>query len=239
MKRILSEKNTLFDSLMTRVYDNEPLRDILQRILFGGERILYNQYSLPAMDGEMYGFITNQNGVLVVANRIFEVLLYNYFLNLNEVKDSPISRSGSNNREQFIENGHLNMKKLLEYYIAVFDDIYESKAEAFTEDEGRRRFLLFIRPVINGTGNYYIEAETRNNERMDLVIDYLGERFVIELKIWHGRAYHEKGERQLSDYLDHYHLDKGYLLTYSFIQKKQTRLVSKVINGKTLVEAFV
>lgn len=224
---------------MTRVYDNEPLRDILQRILFGGERILYNQYSLPAMDGEMYGFITNQNGVLVVANRIFEVLLYNYFLNLNEVKDSPISRSGSNNREQFIENGHLNMKKLLEYYIAVFDDIYESKAEAFTEDEGRRRFLLFIRPVINGTGNYYIEAETRNNERMDLVIDYLGERFVIELKIWHDRAYHEKGERQLSDYLDHYHLDKGYLLTYSFIQKKQTGLVSKVINGKTLVEAFV
>ena len=45
VKRILLEKNTLFDSLMGKVYDNVPLRDILQRILFGGERISYNQYN--------------------------------------------------------------------------------------------------------------------------------------------------------------------------------------------------
>ena len=75
---------------------------------------------------------------------------------------------------------------------------------------------MYLRPIINGTGNYYIEPQTRNNERMDLVIDYLGERFVIELKIWYGKSYHEKGERQLANYLEHYHLNKGYLLTYSF-----------------------
>ena len=40
-------------------------------------------------------------------------MLYNYFLNLKEVKDSPISRFGSNSKELIIENGHLNMEKLL------------------------------------------------------------------------------------------------------------------------------
>ena len=94
MKRILLEKNTLFDSLMGKVYDNAPLREVLQRILFGGERISYNQYNIPAMDGEMYGFVRNDCGALAIANRIFEVLLYNYFLSLSEMKDIPISRYG-------------------------------------------------------------------------------------------------------------------------------------------------
>ena len=239
VKRILLETNTLFDSLMGKIYDNEPLCELLQRILFGGERVPYNPDNVPSMDGEMYGFVKRESGALVISNRIFETRIYNYFLNLTEVKDSPISRSGSNSKEQIIENGRLNMEKLLERYITVFDDIYEGKADAFDEEEGRRRFLLFIRPIINGTGNYYVESRTRNNERMDIVIDYLGERFVVELKIWRGQAYHEKGELQLADYLDYYHLDTGYMLTYSFNKKKNSVFTTKEVNGKTLIEAFV
>lgn len=64
--------------------------------------------------------------------------------------------------------------------------------------------------------NYHIEEQTRNAKRMDVVIDYLDEGFIIELKIWHGNAYHIHGEQQLADYLDCLHLKKGYMLTYSF-----------------------
>ena len=239
VKRILQEKNTLFDSLMGKVYDNKPLSDILQTILFSGERVAYSLYNVPMMDGEMYGFLTNKDGAAVISNRVFEVMLYNYYLSLNELKNSPISISGSESKEMLIENGRLNMDKLLERYVTVFDDIYEGKADTFSEEEGRRRFLLFIRPIINGTGNYYVESRTRNNERMDIVIDYLGERFVVELKIWRGEAYHEKGEQQLANYLDYYHLDKGYMLTYSFNKNKSTTLTTKTVQDKTLIEAFV
>ena len=74
---------------------------------------------------------------------------------------------------------------------------------------------------------------------MDVFIDYLGERFVVELKIWRGQAYHEKGEVQLAEYLDHYHLDRGYMLTYSFNKSKNSGLTTKNVNDKTLVEAFL
>ena len=74
---------------------------------------------------------------------------------------------------------------------------------------------------------------------MDIVIDYLGERFVVELKIWRGEAYHEKGEQQLANYLDYYHLDRGYMLTYSFNKSKNSSLTTKTIQDKTLIEAFV
>ena len=190
------------------------------------------------MDGEMYGFICSRDGAPRISNRIFETRLYTYFLSVTELKESPMSRAGAGEREEFTRNGHLNMEKLLKHYITVFDDVYENKAEPFDEEEGRRRFLLFIRPIINGTGNYYIETRTRNDRRMDLVIDYLGERHVVELKIWRGKAYHEKGEAQLADYLDSYHLDTGYLLTYNFSRTGEPGIECRTVNGKKLIEAM-
>ena len=34
-----------------------------------------------------------------------------------------------------------------------------------------------------------------------MIIDYLGQQYIIEMKIWHGNAYNEREEKQLSDYL--------------------------------------
>ena len=74
---------------------------------------------------------------------------------------------------------------------------------------------------------------------MDLVVDYLGERQVVELKIWRGAAYHEEGEKQLTDYLASLHLTEGYLLTYSFNKDKNRGLTEKTLNGMKLIEAIV
>ena len=99
--------------------------------------------------------------------------------------------------------------------------------------------MLYLKPIINGTGNYYIEAQTRDARRTDVIVDYLGEQFVIELKIWHGNEYNERGEQQLTEYLDYYHLDKGYLLSFNFNQKKEVGVKELRIGDKIVVEAVV
>ena len=99
--------------------------------------------------------------------------------------------------------------------------------------------MLYLRPIINGTGNYYIEAQTRSRERTDVIVDYRGEQFVIELKVWRGTAYHERGEKQLLEYLEHYHLDKGYLLSFCFNRSKEVGVQEIRIGDKVLVEAVV
>ena len=239
VRRILTEKNTLFDSLMGKVNDNPEMGRILERILFAGDFVSYNAYNIGIADAEMFGFIRDDHGRVAVSNRIFETLLYNYYLSVSELQGSELFKRGANAKMEFVQNGHLLMERILEGYVRVFSDLYGGLAQNFSEAEGRRRFLLYLRPIINGTGNYYIEPQTRNNERMDLVIDYLGERFVIELKIWYGKSYHEKGERQLANYLEHYHLNKGYLLTYSFNKTKKTGMTQVVVDGKTLVEVLI
>ena len=239
VRRILLEKNTLFESLMGKVHDYPGLRDILQRILFSGEAVPYNPDDISIGDAEIYGFVEQDHGFVKISNRIFETRLYNFFLNTEELQKTEIYRAGSREKEQFIEAGHLNMEHILSRFVTSFDDIYGSKYEIFDEEEGRRRFLLFIRPIINGTGNYYIEAETRNSERMDLVIDYFGQRYVVELKIWRGNAYNERGEKQLSDYLEYYHLKKGYMLSYNFNKNKKIGVHHVYLDDKELVEAVV
>lgn len=118
----------------------------------------------------------------------------------------------------------LNMELVLEKFMIHFHDIYGENTEKFVEENGRRVFLLYLKPIINGTGNYYIEAQTRDQSRTDVIVDYLGKQYVIELKIWRGNEYNKRGEKQLAEYLEYYHLEKGYLLSFNFNKNKKTGL---------------
>lgn len=73
-------------------------------------------------------------------------------------------------------------------------NMFLSSTEDQDTDTYREGLRLILKPIINGTGNYYIEARTRNDERTDMIIDYLGHQYVIEMKIWRGNAYNERGE---------------------------------------------
>ena len=70
-------------------------------------------------------------------------------------------------------------------------------------------------------------------------IDYLGTQYIVELKIWRGKAYNKRGEEQLIDYLNHYHLNKGYMLTYNFNKNKKPGMYHVKIGDKELIEAVV
>ena len=131
------------------------------------------------------------------------------------------------------------MELILEKFILHFNDIYGSQPDKFKEDDGRKLFLLYLRPIINGTGNYYIEVQTRDQRRTDVIIDYLGKQYIIEMKIWHGNEYNTQGEKQLSEYLNYYHIDKGYLLSFNFNKNKQSGMHTIELNGRTIVEAIV
>lgn len=71
------------------------------------------------------------------------------------------------------------------------------------------------------------------------IVDYLGEQFIIEMKIWHGEEYYSRGEQQLSEYLDYYHINKDYLLDFNFNKNKQVGMQKIQFGNKEIVEAVV
>ncbi len=239
VKMLLDDQNPLFESLIGKLNDFPELNHIISNLLFQGRSIAYNPDEKAIQNARMFGFVKVVNSEVLLANRIFETRLYNYFLLRFSEQSSDIYFESSRQKSQFIVDGHLNMRRILEKFVEIFDDLYGEQDETFLEDAGRKYFMLFLKPIINGTGNCYVEPETRNHERMDLVIDYRGEQHICELKIWHGNAYNERGERQLLDYMDHFSLKKGYMLSFNFNKKKQIGVKDIVIGDRLLIEAVV
>ncbi len=210
---------------------------MLYGALYQGKKIYYN-ISERTMDiASMFGLINNFQGKLVVANRIFDTWLYNLFISKEQMAD--IFSCGSIDKNQFIKDGQLDMDHLLSRFVMHFNDIYGKNDDAFVENTGRKLFLLYLKPIINGVGNYYVEAQTRDETRTDVIVDYLGHQYIIELKIWRGNAYNERGEEQIAGYLDSYHAKKGYLVSFCFNKNKIPGTKTVHIGDKTITEAVI
>lgn len=239
LKLLLAEDNALFGSLSSKIINYPELDKMLQEVLFTGKAIVYSIFNDDIANAAMFGFVKSDHGVLAIANRIFEMWLYNLYLSTSAMQSKQIYRASIEDKNQFIINGHLDMRLILEKFVVHFNEIYNYNSEAFLEEEGRKYFLLYLRPIINGTGNYYIESRTRNLRRTDVIVDYHGEQYVIELKIWRGTEYNNRGEQQLIDYLNHYKLNRGYMISFNFNKQKQSGIYDVVLGDKLLIEAVV
>lgn len=239
VRLLLGEPNTLFDSLINKLEDYPELDKMLRDLLFKGTEIVYVVGVRPVEIALMFGFIKISENHILIANRIFESLLYNLFLAAPSAQQEELYDTALKEKPLFIKSGRLNMKMILERFVTHFDSLYGDRSQKFYEEDGRRYFMLFLKPIINGTGNCYAEAETRNRERTDLIVDYNGEQFIVETKLWYGTAKHQQDEEQLYHYLDHYHLETGYLLTFNFNKKKKIGVKEVRYKNKVLVEAVV
>ncbi len=135
------------------------------------------------------------------------------------------------------------MEAVLNRFRIHYKDTFEvrraQRGSRLDEEDARICFLMFLIPIINGTGHYYIETGLVDRSRMDVVVDYNGEQFVVELKIWRGQAYHDNGIEQLCGYLETMHSQKGYLLTFNFNKRKSTETQTRQCGDKTIVEVMV
>ena len=238
VKLLLKMHTPLFDSLTKQLYTYPDLKKMMEDIIYQGKRITFSPFERAVNLGVMFGFLREENKCVVVANRVFEMVLLDLFM-AEESVSSEAYRYGDRDRNQFIRNGRLDMEKVLQKFVAHFSDIYGGDDERFVEEHGRKFFLLYLKPIINGVGNYYLEAQTRDAKRTDVIVDYQGEQFVVELKIWHGSEYNERGEKQLADYLDYYHKDKGYMLSFNFNKNKEPGVKEIKVGDKVIVEAVV
>lgn len=238
VKIIVKGPNTLYDDMIKHVLEYPELYTMLSNILFRGESYPYQVYDQSVDIGRMFGFIVEQNGSVAIANRIFETQLCNYFI-MAELQKNNMQREALPDKNQFIENGMLDMDKVMQKFYEYYTSLISEDDIGFVEKQGRKLFLMFLRPIINGTGNYYVEDQSRNKYRTDLVVDYKGRQYIVELKIWHGEEYQNKGKLQLIEYLHAYHQDKGYLVSFAFHKNKETGIREVQIDRKTILEVVV
>lgn len=234
---ILKEKNTLFDDLIKNLEHNEALYRLVYGILLEGEEVTFN-IDNPVIDqGAMYGIVRSGEGKIMIDNRIFEERIYNY---MSSKIETSTRMKGYNFRDNVLTDaGALDMERVLTKFQLFMKEQYSTRDTQFLERHGRLLFLAFIKPIINGSGYDFKEPQISEEKRLDIVITFKNEKYVVELKIWRGEAAHQKGLKQLADYLQRMNLQQGYLLVYDFNTTKTYKKEWVVVDGKKICAAWV
>jgi hypothetical protein len=228
--------NTLFDDISKTLESHHDIYEIIYDILILGKHWNYILSNPTIQRAAMFGIIKNRDGAAIVSNRIFEIYITDYFSS----KDSQNRSRGhiTGYREDIIHNGRFDMECCLRKFAGLFREIYSENKRTFIEEHGRMLFLVYLKPLINGAGFYHIESQLTDQRRMDLVVDYGLDQFIIELKLWYGESAHEKAYEQLAGYLRSKNVTEGYLMTYDFRKDKKSDIRAEWIewNGARIFD---
>jgi hypothetical protein len=234
---LLRERNTNFDSLIKNLENNQGLYDLIYRLLINGENIPYNSYTPVMSLGTMYGFF-KESERLCIHNRIYEQLIYSY-LAARMIEEGHVGGERYLGSQFTKDDGSLDMPAVLRKFQAFMKEQYSKKNNELIEREWRLIFLAFLKPILNGQGHDFKEVETSEEKRLDIVVTYLQWKYVIELKIWRGEKSHEKGLKQLVNYLDIHGLSQGWLLIFDDREKPTWREEVIQRDGKEIFAVWV
>ncbi|MCQ2234664.1 MAG: AAA-like domain-containing protein [Paludibacteraceae bacterium] len=237
-KVIIIGNNTLADDISKNLENNAELKEFMYTISVNGANYTYSLTNPPLRIADMFSYIKNVDGHTMMHNAIFEEIFHQYYTIEYEIEKfsgmAPV-------KSEYIINGKLNMEYVINRFKDLIEEEYRDEDAAFLERQGRLLFLCFLKPIINGTGYYYVEPQTRDNKRMDIVVNYDGEEYVIELKLWYGTKYERKGEDQVAEYANVRGLKKSYLITFAFLKEKlvQEEPEWKNVNGVDVYEGII
>lgn len=237
VKRTMKEDSVLHQDLTKNLSANQELSDLLYDVLILGRRRSFAIGDPNISLAVLYGYIQEGNEAVKLANKIFEAWISNYFIAQDERKNTHEIRNLT--FQEVLKNGRFNMELFLVKFAEYFNDVFTTRDETFLERQGRLFFLLCLKPFLNGQGFYYIESENTDLGKMDVVVNYSNEEFIIELKRWDGEAKNKKAYTQLLNYMEHRKASTGYLLNFDFRQRKQIRSQRLSFHDKAIFEVFV
>lgn len=233
-----SYTTTIFDDLIKNLENYHNLYSLIFSIVINGEMYPYDISETNINLGVVFGILSSKNNLCVIHNRIFEQRLFNYFV-VKQLVNNKIKEPKTEFLSQFFTGEQLNFKFIIQRFQQFLKENYAKKDSKFLEREGRLIFLSYLKPIINGKGHDFKEPVVGDERRTDVVITFNEYRYVVELKIWRGQEYHQRGLQQLSDYLDLYNLKEGFLLIYDFRKEKKYQEETIQFNDKQIFAVWV
>ncbi len=237
--KLVKENNTNFEALTKNLAANKALYDWVQHIAVDGHRASFSLLNPTTQLGVQYGILTEKEGLIAIHNRIYSEVVLEF------MRERLYQMTLAQKHESHTTSGYktadnlLNMEAVLLGFQAFMKKEYSKKDRDFLERNGRLVFLAFLKPIINGSGYDFKEPQVSDERRLDVAITYLNQKFVAEMKIWHGPKAHEQGLIQLADYLQRQALDQGYLIIFDHSETKQWHSEWATCMGKNIFIVWV
>ena len=215
---------TNFEDLAKNLENNTELYELTYQVMYGARADGVSFSAMhPAINlGMLYGLFRHEAGKVAIHNRVYEQIISDYMRAKKETAPDYYQFNGFLSPQYYSDEGSLDVMKVLLKFQEFMREHHSDKDASFLEREGRLVFMSFLKPIVNGKGFMWKEPVVADERRMDIVVTFgKKQKEVVELKIWRGEKYHQRGLQQLSDYLDFQGLKTGFLLIFDFNKNKQ------------------
>ncbi|MBH2006194.1 MAG: AAA-like domain-containing protein [Myxococcaceae bacterium] len=210
---LIARRDTHLDVLIDRL--REPrIHRVISAILLGDP-----VFDLPQDDLSYsidLGLIKrDENKNLVIANPIYQEIIPRELT--HAIQASMVQQTAW----YLNSDGTLNMQKLLEAFVQFYRENSEMLVPNMGYKEAGPHLLLmaFLQRVINGGGKIHREYAL-GRKRVDLLVEFKHQRFVIETKIDYGPKTLVDGLEQTADYMDKNNSTQGHLLLFDTKSQK-------------------
>jgi len=195
----------------------------------------------------MYGvlrIVTDDRGVEYarIANPIYQKVLIKAFA----PRHALISQitNGSIYYRHIIE-GVLNFDSLMDSFKAFMEEhgvrlLKSEQTQQPLEISGQYLLLSYLSSALQSVGGHVTIESLASASEMDILATYQDQRFIVEVKIWYGKARYEQAQEQLTNYLKAAGLSKGYLvildhkIDQNVVVEEKGDLFELVVDNKTL-----
>ena len=239
-EQLLGEGNTNLTHLTTNIQKDRRFETLLMKIVSYDKGVPFLLRNDIISELATYGVIgKGAGGMCEIANPIYQQCILQTFQPLiNGLENEYFPEDTSPDLSDYLTaDGQIKMEPLLDN----FKDFivragYKILQVPETPQEFVGQYLLsayldqFVRTV---GGTMFLEVPTGRG-RMDLLISFNEQKYIVETKIWEGPRRYAAGKKQLVSYLKLEGAMEGYYVVFDHRMNPEPRVEAEVLEGVTL-----
>ncbi|RKU08114.1 hypothetical protein C6503_23310 [Candidatus Poribacteria bacterium] len=238
--QLLEEDNVNLTHLITNIRRDRRFESVLMRIMARDEGVDFNLRRDIISELATYGVIARgADGMCEIVNPIYLYCILQAFKAIvNGLEDKYLHEDS---REGFLDylipTGQIDMGALLDNFrdfVARAGFKILQVPDTPQESVGRHLLLAYLDQFVKLIGGFmYIEVQTGRG-RMDIIITYNQQKYIIETKIWRGDSRYQAGKKQLAVYLKSEGVTAGYYIVFDHREEPEPRVETETIDGLTI-----
>lgn len=238
--RLISERNTNIDHLVTNIRRDHRYQEMLMHIAFNENSIEFSLHNQTISELATCGVITKgQDGMCHILNPIYlHCIIQTLKPLINGLENEYFSVDNKMGFNEYItDTGEIKMLTLIENFNSFIARAgYRILQVPDTPQEFVGQYLLFayidefVRVI---RASMYLEVPTGRG-KADLIVSYKGKKYIIETKVWRSERGYQAGKRQLANYLKSENESEGFYVVFDHRQDPQPLVETDVVEGCTI-----
>ena len=238
--RLLEERNTNIEHLLTNIRRDLRFERLLMKITSYERGVPFNLDDDIINELTMYGVIKRSSDRMCqIVNPIYQHRILQAFKPaINGLENEYFSEETDADFIDYVKpTGEIELERLLNNFIDFISRVgFRILQVPETPKEYVGQHLLyayldqFIRTINAGM---FLEIQTGRG-RIDLLILYNSQKYIVETKLWEGDRYHQAGKKQLAAYLKTEKVDEGYYIVFHHRSNPESRVETEELDGVTI-----